>query len=393
MPTDHESPSTGRRRIALLLDSRYRLHGEMIEGVRRYCRNKPDWLFRVIQPNQPQQAVAAALDWPADGMIAAYLSRPYTRETTDGVPTVCIGSKPWKAASAWVTYDQDAIGRLAASTLARHPIASAGCIIYPSHSGALLQAEGFRAAMQQAGIPCQIFQERQVTGSAADSYEHLSRQGVTLAHWLSELPKPCGIYGWHDELCLFVLDVAREVGIESPRDLLMVSTGNDSRLCGISTPPFSSIEIPFLQAGWEAARLLDNILRGEPPEAPVVLPPLSVHERQSTAWVGTGDPLVLQALTLIDRGWLDHRTVADLCRELGCKRRTLERRFRAELKKTVHEALQEHRVRLAIAMLRDGVYSVAAIARECGFKASTTLEALLKKQTGRLPREFRGYRP
>jgi LacI family transcriptional regulator len=184
--------------------------------------------------------------------------------------------------------------------------------------------------------------------------------------------------------------LCRDAGILVPQELLVVGAGDFQALCRAATPSLSSIAVPHRQAGWEAARILDGLMAGHPrPKSPLSLPPGRLHERESTEWVGTGDPLVMEALGLIQRGWLNRRTVAELCRKLACGRRTLERRFRAELGKTVHDALQAHRVKQATAMLDDGVLTVEAIARECGFRTPLALETLLKRKTGRLPRELR----
>jgi LacI family transcriptional regulator len=388
----HNRTERKPRRVALLLDPLAYRHVQMIEGVRLYtAENNCNWSVRVIEPSHLEQALGTAMRWGCDGLIASYTLQPLKGGDVCGVPAVAISPPRWDAATAWVTDDERAIGLRAAEVLTAHPLASGGCIVFSPHPGSRQRAEAFEEAFRAAGIPCERFEQRCVVGSAADTYDHLSREGQPLMDWLVNLPKPTGIFAWHDVLGVYVLDLCHSAGLACPGDVLVCSVDNLEPLCRASSPSLSSIETPLVQTGREAARIVDELMLGAaPPNGPRVIEPGPVHERGSTAWVGTGDPLVQEALTLIGRGWLNHRGVTELSRELQCSRSTLERRFRSQLGKSVLDALQEHRVRFAKDRLREGLYSVAAIARECGFTNPMSLETLMKRHTGKLPREVRG---
>lgn len=380
-------------RIVLVLNHHDWMHTEILDGIRAYMHGPGvNWRVRLIEASNPRQLVQIVHNWGPSGIIMAPIGMEPPPESMLGVPLVAVSGRPFPNATACVLYDMRATARLATQTLATHPITSAGCVFFGGHEGSVLLKNAFVENMRDHGIPCDSFEEVHVVGSPYDSFEHFSRHGESLEKWLKAIPKPCGILAWHDALGIFIVDVCHDAGLEVPHDVLVLSQGNSETLCNIADPSLSSIEVPIRESGWIAARTLHTLIQGGTlPSNPILLPPTTVHARASTQRLGTRDPLVSQALTLIKRGWLNQRTVQQLAQELKCSRRVLERRFRNELRKTVLATLQEHRIEKATVMLRDGAYSIAAIAKECGFQTSMALEALLKQHTGKLPRDFRRF--
>ena len=84
-----------------------------------------------------------------------------------------------------------------------------------------------------------------------------------LAEWLQELPKPVGVFAAHDLRCLCVLDACRRIGILVPEEVAVIGVDNDETLCNVADPPLSSIKIDFEQIGYEAAALLDLLMKGK----------------------------------------------------------------------------------------------------------------------------------
>lgn len=58
---------------------------------------------------------------------------------------------------------------------------------------------------------------------------------------------------------------------------------NDAVFCDLSEPPLSSIDQDLERIGYEAAALLERLMRGDsPPAEPVFVPPRAVVTRRST---------------------------------------------------------------------------------------------------------------
>jgi LacI family transcriptional regulator len=88
------------------------------------------------------------------------------------------------------------------------------------------------------------------------------------------LPKPVGVFAYHDLWAVQLIEACRLAGLRVPDDVAVIGTDNDDLLCRLSRPALSSIIIPGERVGWEAAAILDRLLEGEKarPEPMLVRP-------------------------------------------------------------------------------------------------------------------------
>ena len=118
--------------------------------------------------------------------------------------------------------------------------------------------------------------------------------------WLTKLPKPVAILASNDSPGRDLADICRLLGLRVPEDVAIIGVDNDDLECELASPPLSSVAIPSLQIGCEAARLLDRLMAGEPPPAaPIFLPPIGVVTRPSTDILMIEDRDVAAALSFI----------------------------------------------------------------------------------------------
>src|SRR5262245_18362181 len=98
--------------------------------------------------------------------------------------------------------------------------------------------------------------------------------------WLRGLPKPMGLMGCSDRHAQRVLDACRRAGIGVPEELAVIGVVNDEETCRLSDPTLSSMVDDPERIGYQAARMLDGLIRGRgrPRQvAPVLVPPLGVE--------------------------------------------------------------------------------------------------------------------
>ncbi|WP_410217960.1 GlxA family transcriptional regulator [Paracoccus sp. (in: a-proteobacteria)] len=105
------------------------------------------------------------------------------------------------------------------------------------------------------------------------------------------------------------------------------------------------------------------------------------------------DELVKRAVLKMQQNVELPRTVDDLAEDLGVGRRTLERRFQADLGRSPRMIYLEIRIERALAKLRDTEQSVTEIALACGFCDAPHLARTLKAERGLTPGELRKSRP
>ena len=103
----------------------------------------------------------------------------------------------------------------------------------------------------------------------------------------------------------------------------------------------------------------------------------------------TKDELVKRAVLKMQQNIEVPRTVDDLALDLGVGRRTLERRFQADLGQSPRAIYLEIRIERAVNKLRSTESSVGEIALSCGFCDAPHLTRTLKAERGLIPSEVR----
>ena len=101
------------------------------------------------------------------------------------------------------------------------------------------------------------------------------------------------------------------------------------------------------------------------------------------------DALVKRAVLRMQQNLEHPKTVEDLARALGVGRRTLERRFLADLGQTPLKVYLDLRLERALQRLRGSEASVTEVALACGFCDGPHLSRTLKAERGVTPAEYR----
>jgi LacI family transcriptional regulator len=148
--------------------------------------------------------------------------------------------------------------------------------------------------------------------------------------------------------------------------------------------------IPAERVGFEAAALLDRLLRGgRRPGAPLLIPPPPVIERESTGR-GTGaDPAVTAACAFIARHAREGLGVDQVAAAVHTGRRTLERRFRAVMGRTLGEVLRRTRALPVKRLLAETTLTLEEIAERTGFHSAQHLSEFFRDLEGCSPGRYR----
>ena len=208
--------------------------------------------------------------------------------------------------------------------------------------------------------------------------------------WLAALPRPTALFACNDTVGLKAATACRRMGLHVPSDLAILGVDNEDILCELSVPPLSSIALDLERIGWEAADALAALLDGRPGRSePASVPPREVVERESTRTLVTGDALVDRALGVIHGAAAGRLTVAQLLVSVPCSRRTLEKRFRVTLGRSIHQEMVRRRIDEARRLLRNSTLTIAAIAGETGFASAQRFYSAFAKIQGATPGAYR----
>jgi LacI family transcriptional regulator len=178
--------------------------------------------------------------------------------------------------------------------------------------------------------------------------------------------------------------------VRVPDDIAVIGVDDDEPLCEVCNPPLSSIRANHVAVGYEGARLLDALLRGEaPPKNPVLVPPQQAIARLSTDTLAIDDTALAAALRMIREHAHEGLHVDVIAREVGLSRSVLQRKFRTMLKRSVHEEILSTKIKRARELLIKTHLPLAAVAERSGFKHQEYMGAVFKARLGQTPGRVR----
>jgi LacI family transcriptional regulator len=385
-----KSPS---RRVALLIESSRSYGRDLLVGVARYVRIHGPWSIEFEEGDPCEVVPDWFARWSGDGVLA--------RVKTPAIATA-IARKAVHAVDLYgglpdlkmpmIRSDELAVGRLAAEHLIERGFRQFAFCGYNGTDWSDRRRIGFEQAISQKGFPCQVFQNP-IPRSNRASVEY-EEHGVNYEHqlnrWLEALPKPVGLMVCNDSRGRQVLTCCRALGLPVPDEIAVIGVDKDEVLCELSDLPLSSVILNTERIGFEAAALLDRMMKGEkPPSSEVVISPKGVAVRRSTEVLAIEDRHIANALKVIREHACEGLDVATLLRAVPLSRRILERRFLAILGRSPNAEIQRVKLERSKQLLSDSDLSLFEIAEKAGFESQEYLSRLFKKKLGLTPGQFR----
>ena len=188
-----------------------------------------------------------------------------------------------------------------------------------------------------------------------------------------------------------LIDACNRAGIGVPEEVAVVGCENEETLCGFSSPTLTSVQFDGREVGYQAAKLLDQMMAGSVPKADSLLvPPKGIVIRESSdEWV-IEDPLVLRAVQLIRaHAMREDFQINELVGTVGVSHSTLERRMRKVLRRGPKEEVMRVRFREVNRLLMQTDFTIERIAELTGFRHAHYLQAIYKKRFGKTPGSVR----
>jgi LacI family transcriptional regulator len=225
-------------------------------------------------------------------------------------------------------------------------------------------------------------------------WNHANMPNKTRLDWLAEglsrIPKPFAVMAGNDHIATEVLEAAEQAQLRVPQDVAVLGVDNDPLVSELTDVPLSSIDSARERAGYEAAALLDRLMKGAPaPTEPVLIPPGRVVARRSTDVLAVSDAEVAKALIFIHKSFADPITVGDVANASLLSRRHLQDRFLAATGRTVREAIMWQRIDHAKKLLTESHAKVQSIAHKSGFGRGEHMSKVFRQWVSMTPQEFR----
>jgi LacI family transcriptional regulator len=378
-----------RPHIALLIDTSSAYGRGLLHGIYTYVRDHGPWSTSLTELGRYDPAPNWLIDnLDVDGVIARIENKRIAKALLKlKIPVVNVSSAMHIPQFPWIVPDHTAIAELVSEHFIQRGFKSLGFCGNELYSFSQRREKEFSRFAMEAGCSCSIFRPHRGKGRGKLKLPEELRQ---IGQWVQELPKPVGIMACNDIRGQQLLETCERINVAVPEEVAVVGVDNDEILCSWTTPPLSSIIPDAHRPGFEAARILSELMaRKTVLKREIRYPPLGIVTRKSSDTLAISDRHVAIALKIIRARACDGITVSNLSKEIRISRRVLDNRFRKQLGRTPHEEILRLQFQKAAQLLKETSLPVAAIAEQTGFGNSEYLSAAFKKRYGISPSKFR----
>jgi len=361
------------------------------DGARRYAR-AAGWQLRTIEYGRAardragESGVKGRADimklvafWKADGCIVDCGNEPTTFMAADfrPLPTVFLDRNPdtIEPGTVCVSSDATAVASSAAQVLLELGFSDYAYVGWLEPvTWSETRETRFAEIVRLNGKAFHAFPRP--TRKISDRRLH-----TQLVAWLAHLPHPCGIFAANDYVARIVLDACAQLRIDVPTEVAVVGVDNEARICENTRPTLTSVMQDNDLAGYIAAELLDERMKGRKP-ASRTFGVLTVVRRQSTCRYKRYDTRVLAAVETIRRHACEGLTARSVIAEMGCSRRLAEMRFREVMGHSILDEIADVRLTRARMLLRDSRKTVEMVAASCGYNSAVALRKAFLSHVG-----------
>jgi len=322
-----------------------------------------------------------------DGILAPLFTKEHLAEMLKwNTPIVGITNTIEQASIASVSFNDTAIGRLAAEHLINQSYPHYAVISYKDIVYANERVDGFKNTLKSNSL----YIESIHTLDKQQNTKKLTHQ-PELLKWIERLRKPCAIYCIHDSIAIQLLMTCQRAGLDVPGEIALLGTDNDEIIQDLYSTPISSIDPNFERAGWESCRVLKDILNHQIDNVAFKfrIPPKGVIERGTAENHPRSDSYVDQALEIIRNNIGTDFNVNDLMALLPLSRRALERKFQKQVGRTPKQEILYQRMNKVCHLLENTDIPLNEIATSLGFDEQRKLTRQFKQFSGITPLAYR----
>lgn len=379
-------------KVALIVETSRCFGREFLLGIARYSRLHGPWSFH-ITPGDYKQVVPKMKQWGGTGIIARIAdARMAQAILSANIPTIAIGltdeqMQPDNPLSKFseISSDPEQVSRLAAEHLIERRLTRFAYVGSDDRGWSSRREKTFRSYLAGRGFEVHVY----------SSPKHRKdwvweREQSYLVQWMSRLPTPIGVFACDDDRGREVLEACKVAGLNVPEDVAVVGVDNDEVFCELADPPLSSVALNAETAGYRAAALLESMMQGrERKRRKIVVEALGVVTRRSTDIVAVDDEDISKALQFIRQQRGCGISVDSVAEEVAMSRRSLEKRFREVIGRTILEEIQLTRLDRAKRLLMETTYPISKVAEIAGFGSAGYFIQFFQKQVGKTPRRYR----
>lgn len=378
-------------KIILLIDNSEQYGRSLLKGIVRYSKEKGPWLFCRMplfyrETLKMKGIIKFAKDWGAQGIIGQlYNDKGIEMALKAGLHLIGEDFKERFAEIPNITGGYHEAGRMGAEYFLQKGFKNFAFYGYTNIVWSRERLEGFEGYLNLKGYKVNNFDQTQMPGRGLWYYKPSE-----LSEWLKSLPKPVAIMACDDDKAQHITEACNQAGIHIPEEVAVLGVDNDEMTCNLSDPPISSIHLDTERGGYEAAKLMDKLIKKEVTKySDILVKPTHIVTRQSTDIISASDQYMAKALKYIHLNIDNDIRVADVLKEVPLCRRSFEKRFKDTTGKGVYQYVLSLRMQKIAEKLLETDKPVNEIAFEVGINMSNNISRQFKQIKGCTPSEYR----
>ena len=372
------------KRIVLLVETSREFGRQLIIGIARYSRLHGPWFFYKEQMGL-KSSIPNLTSWKPDGIIMRdSLIKNELIELK--IPTILVqhdSSIPKNLPV--VKTDSASIAKMASEHFIERGFKNFAFCGFDNYEWSNHRKNYFYQYNSEAGFETHVYSLPE--NLKINDWENEQRH---VCDWLNTVPKPVGLLACNDDRGQHILEVCKRLGFKVPEDVAVIGVDNDPMICEIGDPPLTSIALNVESAGYEAAKLLDQMINNQKIEGKEILvSPIHIVQRQSTDLLAINDSEVVTAIRFIKEKAKDKILINDVVKMTRISRRTLEQRFKKIIHRSIYDVIRQVRVELIAKLLIETDYPISHISSLINFTDIEHISRYFKKEKGIGLREFR----
>ncbi|MBN1407814.1 MAG: DNA-binding transcriptional regulator [Calditrichaceae bacterium] len=372
------------KRIILLIETSREFGRQLIIGIARYSRLHGPWSFYKEQIGL-KSSIPKLTNWKPDGII---MRDSLIKEELIGlkIPTILVqhDASLSKDLPVIIT-ESDSISKMASEHLIERGFKNFAFCGFDRFEWSNKRKHYFSVYNTKAGFKTHVYSspKKKKIIDWEDEQQHV-------CNWLKTLPKPVGLLACNDDRAQHILEVCKRLNFRVPEDVAVIGVDNDPMVCEIEDPPLTSIALNVNAAGFEAARLLDQMITDHITEGQhIKVFPTHIAQRQSTDILAVDDIEVASAIRYIKQNAKNKIFIKDVVAATNVSRRTLEQRFKKNIHRSIYDEIRKVRVEMITNLLLETDLPISHITSYFNFTDIEHISRYFKNEKGVGLREYR----
>lgn len=377
-----------RPKILLVFLMRFEEASRMLHGIVQHERSHRQWATFLDDEALAAKDPGFLRGEKWQGVISRHTTPTLVKTCSQlGIPLVDLNDSPPFPGVPKIRPNNVAIGHQGAEHFMERGFRHFGFCGFSNEDWSCDRRDGFVEALRLAGHGCEVF-DVPYPGVITPGWN--ASQTKLLASWLSGLPRPCAIMACVDVRAFQVISATQQAGLHVPEEIALLGVNNDVVRCELSHPSLSSVALNAQQSGYQAAEVLDRMLRGTKiTDLDIRVDPIGVVTRLSTDILAVGDKNVTAALSYIREHACQGISVDEVVAHASASRSQLEKKFRRYIGRSPQAEIRRVQLARVKEFLTESDLPLKNIASLTGFEHIEYLSVVFKRMTGESPGQYR----